>query len=79
MISLLTPPEKIELELKELALIYMLENRKHELVKEHDALELRIENASSDNPVDIMDERELQELKYMLDYIEKLEAMEPPF
>jgi hypothetical protein len=72
-------PGSYELELREEALEFLLLGRKSELVKAHDVLEERINNASSENPVTVMDECELQELKYILDYIEALEAVDPPF
>ena len=72
-------PGSYELELREEALEFLLLGRKSELVKAHDGLEERINNASSENPVTVMDECELQELKYILDYIEALEAVDPPF
>ena len=73
--TILIKPEDYEKELQQEALIV----GKDALLKEYVVLYDKVHNATSENPCDIQDERELQEIEYMLDYLEKVHPSNIPF
>lgn len=73
--TLLIKPEEYEKELQREALIV----GKEALLKDYVILHDKVHNASAENPCDITDERELQEIEYMLEYLEKIDPSNIPF
>jgi hypothetical protein len=73
--TLLIKPEDYENELRQEA----IKVGKEQLLKEYVVLHDKVHNATSENPCDITDERELQEIEYMLDYLEIVDPSDIPF
>jgi hypothetical protein len=73
--TLLVKPEDYEKDLQKQA----IDVGRNALLEDFMDLYEKVQNATSENPCDITDERELQELEYMLNYLEQLSPSNVPF